>query len=111
MIFVEARAFNRGRADHLEDAEFRALQTDLLIDPERGAVIPGTGGIRKLRWAGTGRGRRGGLRVIYFHLAARDMILLLLLYPKNEQDDLTPDQNRLLRRLVAAEIRAHAEEP
>ncbi len=102
--------FSRRRADHLGDAEFRALQSALLTDPERGAIIPGTGGLRKLRWGGSGRGRRGGLRVIYFHLGSDDLVLLLLLYPKNEQDDLTMDQKRILRELVAAEIRARAEE-
>ncbi|HEY0153192.1 MAG TPA: hypothetical protein VGB92_14400 [Longimicrobium sp.] len=110
MIFVEARAFSHRRADHLSDSEFRALQTALLIDPERGVVIPGTGGLRKLRWSGSGRGRRGGLRVIYFLLESGDLVLLLLLYPKNQQDDLTPEQTRILRDLIAAEIRARAEE-
>lgn len=75
MIFVEARAFSRRRADHLSEAEFRGLQIALLIDPERGAVVPETGGLRKLRWAGSGRGRRGGLRIIYFHSGSRDLIL------------------------------------
>jgi mRNA-degrading endonuclease RelE of RelBE toxin-antitoxin system len=110
MIFVEARAFSQRRADHLSDSEFRALQTALLIDPERGVVIPGTGGLRKLRWSGSGRGQRGGLRVIYYLLESGDLVLLLLLYPKNQQDDLTPEQKRILRDLVAAEIRARAEE-
>ncbi len=111
MIFVEAGAFSRGRVELLSDAEFRDFQIALLIDPERGAVVPETGGLRKLRWAGSGRGRRGGLRIIYFHLASEDLILLLLLYPKNQQDDLTPGQKRILHELVAAEIRARAEEP
>jgi hypothetical protein len=104
MIFVESRAFSRRRAEHLHDAELRALQTALLQDPEAGVSIPGTGGLRKLRWAGSGRGRRGGMRVIYFPLLSRRVIFLLLLYSKNEQDDLTPEQKRTLRRLVYAEI-------
>lgn len=108
MIFVETRAFSRQRAEHLDDAEFRALQLALLENPEAGASIAGTGGLRKLRWAGSGRGRRGGVRVIYFPLLSRSVVLLFLLYPKNEQDDLTPEQKRTLRRLMDAEIAQRA---
>lgn len=110
MIFVESRAFSRQRAEHMADAEFRALQSALLENPETGVPIPGTGGLRKLRWAGSGRGRRGGMRVIYFPLLSRSVVLLFLLYSKNEQDDLTPDQKRTLRRLVEAEIAQRAGE-
>ncbi len=110
MIFVESRAFSRQRAQHLDDAEFRALQSALLENPELGVLIRETGGLRKVRWAGTGRGRRGGVRIIYFPLLARGVVLLFLLYPKNEQDDLTPEQKRTLRRLVDAEIAERAEE-
>lgn len=106
MIFVEFRAFSRGRAEHLDEDEFRALQNALLANPEAGVLIPGTGGLRKLRWAGSGRGKRGGVRIIYYHLLPRDVLLLLLVYPKNEQDDMTPEQKRILRALVASEIEA-----
>ena len=104
MIFVESRAFSRQRAEHLDDAEFRALQAAILENPEAGVSIAGTGGLRKLRWAASGRGRRGGMRVIYFPLLSRSVIFLLLLYPQNAQDDLTPEQKRTLRGLVYAEI-------
>jgi len=63
-------------------------------------VIRGSGGIRKLRWAGSGRGKRGGLRVIYYWWVAKDRISMLLVYPKNEQDDLTVDQVKLLRKAL-----------
>lgn len=104
MIFVEFRAFSRGRAEHLTDEHFRALQNALLQRPEAGAVIPGTGGLRKLRWGGEGRGKRGGVRIIYYPLVSRGVVLLLLLYPKNEQDDLTPEQKHILRSLVESEV-------
>lgn len=63
-------------------------------------MIPGSGGLRKLRWAGSGRGKRGGLRVIYYWWVAKDRISMLLLYAKSEQDDLTSEQIRLLRKAL-----------
>jgi mRNA-degrading endonuclease RelE of RelBE toxin-antitoxin system len=106
MIFIEFRIFSRARAEHLDEEEFRALQNALLQHPEAGALIPGTGGLRKLRWGGGGRGKRGGVRVIYHVLSSRSLLLLLLVYPKNEQDDLSPEQKRILRSLVESEIAA-----
>lgn len=64
-----------------------------------------------MRWAGSGRGKRGGVRVIYFAVTSRSVIFLLLLYAKNEQEDLTPEQARLLRAVVDAELRARAGKP
>jgi len=110
MIFVESRAFSLQRAIHMDDIAFRELQRTLLASPNSGSLIVGTGGLRKLRWGAGERGKRGGVRVIYFPLPRRSVILLLLLYPKNEQEDLTAAQRRVLRAVVAAEIRAHMEE-
>jgi mRNA-degrading endonuclease RelE of RelBE toxin-antitoxin system len=84
--------------------QFRALQSQLLETPEVGVRIPGTGGLRKLRWSAEGRGKRGGVRVIYFFVEQRALIVLLLLYPKNVQNDLTAEQKRALRELVRAEL-------
>jgi mRNA-degrading endonuclease RelE of RelBE toxin-antitoxin system len=92
------------RREHLEEEQFRALQNNLLENPHAGARIPGTGGLRKLRWSTEGRGKRGGVRVIYFVVEARELILLLLLYPKNVQDDLSAEQKRMLKELVRAEV-------
>jgi hypothetical protein len=75
----------------------------LLARPDAGKVIPGSGGLRKLRWAAEGRGKRGGLRVIYYWFTARGSILLLFIYPKNVQDNLTPDQLKQLKKVVEEE--------
>ncbi|HEU0016637.1 MAG TPA: hypothetical protein VFQ45_23345 [Longimicrobium sp.] len=104
MIFVEFKPFNRRRAELLDDEEFRALQNVLLANPASGAVISGTGGLRKLRWSAPGSGKRGGIRVIYYVFDQKKLILLLLIYRKNEQEDLSQEQKRVLRMLVEAEV-------
>jgi hypothetical protein len=81
----------------MDDDNYAELQTLLAERPDLGNIIRGSGGIRKLRWAGSGRGKRGGLRVIYYWWVAKDRISMLLVYPKNEQDDLSADQLKLLR--------------
>jgi len=81
----------------MDDEEYAEMQVFLSHRPDAGNVIRGSGGIRKLRWAGSGRGKRGGLRVIYYWWVARDRISLLLAYPKNEQDDLTAEQLKRLK--------------
>ncbi len=97
MVFVETAIFTRRVQEYMDDAEYAELQAFLSQRPEAGNVIRGSGGMRKLRWAGCGRGKRGGLRVIYYWWVAKDRISLLLAYPKNEQDDLTPDQLKQLK--------------
>lgn len=104
MIFVETNVFSRQRREHLDEEQFRALQNALLERPTAGDRIRGTGGLRKFRWGAEGRGKRGGVRLVYFYLEARKVILLLLLYPKNVQDDLSPEQRRTLVQLVKAEL-------
>jgi hypothetical protein len=101
--FVESRAFSRRRDELMNAAEYRALQLALIMNPRLGAVIPGSGGIRKLRWAIEGRGKQGGTRVIYYHAASHRSLALLLIYAKNEADDLTPDQRQSLRKLMLDE--------
>jgi len=84
----------------MEADEYAELQLALVLHPDRGKVIPGSGGLRKLRWAGSGRGKRGGMRVIYYWQTADDQIWLLVAYPKNVRDDLSHEEIKQLKRLV-----------
>ena len=102
---VETNVFARRRAALLDDEQYRALQLTLVDDPIAGALIPGSGGLRKLRWDLTGRGKRGGARVIYYWAAGNEVVLLLLIYAKNERDDLTKDQLKVLSNLVREEFK------
>ena len=86
----------------LDDEEYRRLQAALTGRPDAGAVISGTGGLRKMRWASSGRGKRGGIRVYFWHQASA-RILLLLAYAKNERDDLSEAQKRALRHVIEME--------
>lgn len=72
----------------MDDAEYSALQTELVMRPEAGRVIPGSGGIRKLRWSGKGKGKRGGFRIIYYWQNRKNEIWLLTIYAKNEAEDI-----------------------
>lgn len=89
----------------MTDDEYRALQQALLRRPEQGDLIEGCGGIRKLRWGAAGRGKRGGLRVIYYVHGGRDLFRMLFVYSKNEQKDLTAEQRRVLTKVVRQELR------
>lgn len=103
VVIVETRRFSAKIGDLLSDEDYRALQLQLVRHPTVGAVIPGTGGLRKLRWATQGRGKRGGARVIYFWHAKSHHILMLFIYPKNERTDLTAKQRETLRRVIETE--------
>jgi hypothetical protein len=109
--FVEAPAFTRHLSRYLTDDDFAALQQFLAVNPEAGDVMPGTGGFRKLRWADgrRGKGRRAGLRIIYYLLVSDEQIWLFTLFGKDEAADLTPDQKRLLRTAIEAERRSREE--
>lgn len=76
------------------------LQTELVKWPDAGVVIPGSGGLRKIRWYGRGHGKGGGTRVIYYWAVSKEQLLLLLMYPKNVQDDLTAAQVKALRQIM-----------
>jgi len=104
VLFVETPVFTGLVRKALDDDAYRALQITLLLRPEQGALIAGSGGLRKIRWGAEGRGKRGGLRVIYFWEKARQTCYMLFLYRKNEQGDLTADQVRSLARLVREEF-------
>jgi hypothetical protein len=104
MRFIETSVFTRAIVTLLDDDEYRLLQFALLQRPQRGAVIRGNGGLPKMRWARTGQGKRGGVRVIYFWDQASETFYMLYAYPKSVQDDLTAQQLRVLRRLVREEF-------
>ncbi len=105
MRFVETPVFTAQITAALDDLAYRKLQLALLLRPEQGVLIQGSGGLRKLRWAGSGRGKRGGVRVIYFWHPEDEVFYMLYVYPKNEQSDLTPAQVRILRRLVEEQFK------
>jgi mRNA-degrading endonuclease RelE of RelBE toxin-antitoxin system len=100
MEIRESSLFTRQVDAALTPEDYRALQLHIIGRPDAGMVIPGSGGLRKLRWAVAGRGKRGGVRVIYYWYVEVSRIYLLLLYAKNERDDMTPEQKRILKRLV-----------
>jgi hypothetical protein len=81
--FIETKLFTRLVRELLTDDEYALLQQALIADPETGDVIPGSGGVRKMRWGVSGRGKRGGLRIIYFPRTKQGQIWMLTLYPKN----------------------------
>lgn len=75
------------------------MQRYLALNPHAGDVIQGTGGLRKARWAAEGGGKRGGVRVIYFHVSAQSQCRMLLIYRKGIKDDLTTAEKKTLRKL------------
>lgn len=105
MRFVETPVFTRVIGGLLDDDEYRALQSALMLRPEQGAVVQGSGGVRKVRWARAGAGKRGGLRVIYYWAPDDSTVYMLYAYSKNEQGDLTPAQVRGLAALVREEFK------
>lgn len=108
-IFVETRVFTNRLSGYLDDDAYRSLQNELAANPKKGAVIPGCGGLRKIRVAdrGRGKGKRGGARVVYLDIPEAHRIDLVTVYGKDEQDDLTFEQKRVLSQL-AKEARAEA---
>jgi len=96
-LFVESNNFEKYRADYLSDDEYRKLQLELLKNPQTGKVIQGSGGLRKIRVASKGKGKRGGNRVIYYYFDIFKRFYLLTIYAKNEMTDLTSDQKRQLK--------------
>src|SRR6267143_2206595 len=110
MEFIEAPAFTHHLARYLDDEQYRRLQATLSTTPELGDVMPGTGGFRKLRWADVrrGKGRRGGLRIIYYHLKFDRQIWLMTLYDKGEASDLTAKEKKALKASIENELAARA---
>ncbi|MFP1869283.1 type II toxin-antitoxin system RelE/ParE family toxin [Lonsdalea quercina] len=99
MLFIESEIFTEDVTELLSDDEYREFQQFLADNPDWGDVITDTGGLRKIRWKAKGKGKRSGVRVIYFHKVSDSHIRLLLIYKKGIQDDLSSDEKRQLRAL------------
>jgi len=108
LVFYESPVFTRLLPDYMDDNSYRDLQIVLMENPESGDIMPGTGGFRKIRWKDRkrGKGKRGGLRVIYYHLASDNQIWFFTIYDKDEATDLTADEKRLLKKAIQAELAA-----
>ena len=111
-VFVELPPFERYRAEYLDDAAFSSLQAALMADPEVGDVIQDTGGLRKVRFSDPrrGKGKRGGLRIIYYWWKAGRQFWLFTLYGKDEIDDLSAAQRKTLKALLDYEV-LHRRQP
>ncbi len=107
VTFFETRIFTATLAEYLNDAGYREFQQFLLNNPEAGDVMPGTGGFRKVRWADSrrGKGKRGGLRVIYYWLAHDRQIWMFAIYGKDEMADLSADEKKSLKKAIEAEFK------
>ena len=101
-IFIESTVFEKFRSNYLSEEEFRDLQLILLANPKTGSVIQGTGGLRKVRFGAKGKGKRSGVRIIYYFLEKKDRFYLLTLYSKNEVTDLTSSQKKELKQFMEA---------
>jgi len=100
MIFIETPIFTREVEHLLPDDSYRKLQQAILVRPEAGNLIQGSGGLRKIRWNLPGTGKRGSLRIIYYWDTPSDTIYMLLAYKKSKQEDLTQDQLKILSKLL-----------
>jgi hypothetical protein len=110
MEFIEAPVFTRYLTNYLDDDGYKELQTKLRANPDLGDLMPGTGGFRKMRWVDKrrGKGRRGGLRVIYYYFKSDHQIWFMTLYDKDEASDLTAVQKKALKTSIETELEARA---
>lgn len=105
MEIIETSFFTRQVTEILPDEEYALLQLALIQQPDLGVIIPGSGGLRKARWRSDGKGKRGGVRVIYYWFVSDEELYMLYLYSKNEQSDLTQEQIKILRKIVEVELK------
>jgi hypothetical protein len=104
MVIIETPVFTKRIIEVLTDDEYKELQQEIANNPKKGDLIPGGGGLRKLRWSASGRGKRGGARVIYYWFVSDSEILMLFVFKKNERSDISKDQLKLLRSVVEREL-------
>lgn len=100
MLIVETAIFTKQIQLMLTDEEYRLLQNQIIMKPDQGTLIVGSGGLRKMRWSIRGRGKRGGIRIIYYYSQSKEILLLVFAYRKSERDDLTHDQLLLLKTII-----------
>ena len=100
MVFVETSFFSKALPEHLSDEEYRGLQSYLMERPDAGAIIQRSGGIRKVRWAARGKGKSGGVRVIYYWIKDDDQIILLTLYGKSAKENLSTAELKQIVKLI-----------
>lgn len=105
MLFVETPIFTAQITALVDDPSYSALQARLSLRPTQGVVVPGAGGVRKLRWAAPGRGKRGGIRVLYYWQATGGTVFMLAAFSKNRASDLSRAQIAALAKLVKEELR------
>jgi mRNA-degrading endonuclease RelE of RelBE toxin-antitoxin system len=105
MRIVETPIFTKRVKEILSEEEYRLFQIKLIDDPVAGSIIQGSAGIRKIRWAGSGKGKRGGSRILYYWYNEQGVILMLFIFKKNEKDDLTKAQLKDLKTIVEKEYR------
>lgn len=102
ITFIETKIFSKRMAGLLSDDDFAAFQAELAQNPEKGPVVEGSGGLRKVRWRLKGRGKSGGLRIIYLYIRVRNRIYLVFVFAKDESDNLTPVQKKQLKSIADA---------
>ena len=90
MVFIESTLFSKHLSSYLADGEYQLLQKYLVERPDAGSIVKGSGGVRKVRWGAGGKGKSGGVRVIYYLVGAKDHIHLLVIYGKGEKENVTP---------------------
>jgi len=105
MVIIETSIFTKRIKELMTDEVYRELQNTLVAYPESGKLIQGSSGLRKVRWGTASKGKRGGVRVIYYFANSKNQIFMLMVYAKNERSDLTKEQLSLLKKVVEQEFK------
>lgn len=100
MVIIESQIFSKLLTDYMSADDYREFQVFLAEHPQAGDVIQGTGGLRKVRWGTKGKGKSGGVRIIYYWQVSESQIYLLTLYAKNEMADLSVNERKMLKKMV-----------